>query len=69
MKNSSKNVESRIGIRDSKFSASVFTHTSSFIFEKNHVETPPFLGGSKKCQFLAIFGNFRGLGGLIRGPK
>ena len=67
MKNSSKNVESRIGIRDSKFSASLFTHTSSFIFEKNHVETPPFLGGSKKCQFLAIFGNFWGLEGPVRG--
>ena len=69
MKNSSKNVESRIGIRDSKFSASVFTPSGTFIFEKNHVETPPFLGGSKKCQFLAIFGDFRGLGGLLRGPK
>ena len=55
MKNSSKNVESRIGIRDSKFSGSLFTHTSSFIFEKNHVETPPFFRGVQK---MSIFGNF-----------
>ena len=44
MKNSSKNVKSRIGIRDSKFLASVFTPSGTFIFEKNHLLEIPFLG-------------------------
>ena len=46
-----KNVESRTPIRLSKFLASLFTHTSSFIFEKNHVSNPPFSGSGKNVLF------------------
>ena len=37
-----KNAKSRIGIRDSKFLAYSYTHTSSFIFEKNHISKMSF---------------------------
>ena len=37
MKKLSQNIKSGIGIRDSKFSASVFTPSGTFIFEKNHI--------------------------------
>ena len=39
----SQNVESRIPIRDSKFSTSVFTPSGTFIFEKKHILEIPFL--------------------------
>ena len=42
-KNSSQNDKSRIPIRDSKFLASLFTPSGTFIFEKNHILEIPFL--------------------------
>ena len=42
-KNLSQNAKSRIGIRDIKFLAYSYTHTSSFIFEKNHILEIHFL--------------------------
>ena len=50
-KNWSQNVKSRIPIRDSKFLAYSYTHTSSFIFEKNHILKTPFLWNVAKSGF------------------
>ena len=54
-KNSSQNAKSRIGIRDSKFLAYSYTHTSSFIFEKNHILKTSFLWNVAKSTFLKIW--------------
>ena len=54
MKNSSKNVESRIGIRDSKFLTYSYTHTSSFIFEKKSPFENLIFRNFAKSGFLEI---------------
>ena len=56
-KNSSQNAKSRIGIRDSKFLAYSYTHTSSFIFEKNHISKTPFYEMLQNQHFWK-FGHF-----------